>query len=153
MQGQKFLCYSADLKSISEVNAAYAKIWAKHLSARHVICAYRLPFKNFAINEDFWEDDEHAGGSFLLRLLEKSNVKNKAIFTVRDYDGSHISKDRFRAMADAVKSVFIKSPYNRIIHEHQFIWGGELRDLFKYPPVKRGKGEWPAMQGEQNEEI
>ena len=85
-----FLGYSADIRNLTEVNEVHAKICGENLAARHVVCAFRLPNRNFVIHEDFNNDDEDGMGAHLLQILRKSNIMNKVVFVVCFYDGTHI---------------------------------------------------------------
>ena len=82
MEGQTFIGYSCCPKDIQEVNIAYAKLRSMHSEARHVICSCRLPGRNFHTNQTFYDDDEHNGGAFLLDLLTKADIQNRALFVV-----------------------------------------------------------------------
>ena len=154
IQGSTFSGFSADVKDLQEVNELYAKIRAENLKARHVVCAFRIPHRNFAIYEDYFDDDEDGMGAFLLQLLRCSEINNKVIFVVCDYDGTHIGKQQFSGCARAVKSCFVRAPYNAIAGENQFLWDGdhsESKQLFARPIRGnfRCMERWPHRQKSQ----
>ena len=82
VEGQTFIGYTMTPKTMEEVNLAYVKIKGLHTEARHIVSACRLPGRNFHINQDYFDDDEHNGGSYLLRLLVSCEIQNRAIFVV-----------------------------------------------------------------------
>ena len=75
--------------------------------------------------QDYEDDDEHAGGRTILRLLEKSDIFNRAVFVSRTYDGTHIGVKRFSAIEDAVRAVLARFSFNEIIGSHQFMAADE----------------------------
>ena len=87
-----------------------------------MVCAFRIPHRSFHTHQDFQDDQEHNGGSFLLRLLVDSGIQNRAIFVVRDYDGTHIGSKRYDGMCDAVKAALAKAPKNAVTNNFDVIW-------------------------------
>ena len=122
MEGQRFRGFTKCVKTIEEVNLAYAKIKSLYSDARHIICAFRVAGRNFHTHQDFMDDDEHGGGNYLLKLLEDSEIRDRAVFVARSYDGTHIGKRRYKAMFDAVKSALEKSPLNSVNNRHDVLW-------------------------------
>ena len=104
------------------MNIAYTHVLNKEPEARHVMCAFRLPGRNFHTLQDYMDDEEHGGGRAILRLLEKSDIKNCAVFVARVYHGEHIGKKRFEGIVSAAKSAISRSSYNEVTREHQFLW-------------------------------
>ena len=47
VHGQQFIGYTLCPQSIEEVDMAYVKIKYIHGDARHVVCAFRLPGRNY----------------------------------------------------------------------------------------------------------
>ena len=109
-----------------------------HSGARHIICAYRLPGVEFHNLQDYYDDGEHGGGEFLLKMLSEADIYNRVIFVVHEYDGSHIGKLRFDAMEQAVKAAIIKEPFNPIMQEHQYPWDGVKLEGFRSTSAVRG---------------
>ena len=122
VEGQKFIGYSYPVKTLKEVNVAYAKVRAIHTDARHCICACRLAGRDFHNKQEYFEDDEHNAGQFLLKLLEESDIMNRVLVVARIYDGTHIGERRFRAMRDAAASAVDKSSHNPITDCYDTIW-------------------------------
>ena len=92
------------------------------MGARHVVCAYSIPGRNFHINQSYCSDDEHKMGNVLLGLLEEANITNRALFVGRTYDGEHIGPDRFNAFKKAAKSAVNRSSFNQVTGRHQCSW-------------------------------
>ena len=122
VENQQFQAFAADVKTIHEVNIAYAKVCSLNMDGRHVMAVYRLPGKAFHILQDFNDNDEHNSGSFMLQLLEAAKIKNLAVFVVHWYDGTHIGSKRFDAIKSAMDSIIIRNPYNKVLNEHQQPW-------------------------------
>ena len=122
MDSSTFTGYSAAVKSLNDANQAYAKVCAANTSARHVIAAVRLPHSHFHIHQDFNDNDEHGGGKVLLKILEDSQIQNRALFVVRKYDGTHIGDKRFEGIEQAARAVLLRSPYNDVTKENQVAW-------------------------------
>ena len=135
-----------DVRNIQEVNDYYAKVRADNLRARHVVCGFRISHPNFVTHENSMDDDEHGLGLFLLQLLRKSGVTNKAVFVARYYDGTHIGKARYQGFISAIKSCFIKSPFNEISGENQFIWDGDYTQKTGEKMNIRGRGRGRGHQ-------
>ena len=133
VEGQLFVGYTFCPQNLQEVNIAYAKVKALHTDARHILCAVRLPGRDFHVNRDFCGDDEHGGGIYLLRTLMLSEVQNQAIFIVRVYDGKHIGLRRFQAMFDAASSAVDRAPVNTVTGEHDKLWQQQQQQQQKNP--------------------
>ena len=120
--GQSFIGYTCPARTVAEINDAYAKLRSIYMQARHIICGYALPHRSFHTHQDFYDDDEHNGGAFLLQLLHDSNITNRAIFVVRLYDGEHIGSKRFDAMREAVSSALAQAGKNPITGNYDILW-------------------------------
>ena len=146
VEGQTFVGYTTTPKTMEEVNLAYAKIKGLHTEARHIVSACRLPGRNFHINQDYYDDDEHNGGSYLLKLLVSCEIQNHAVFVVRNYDGEHIGQRRYQAMFDVVASAVESNPVNVVTGTTDKIWSVESKstdyqaDKPRYADVIRGRG-------------
>ena len=122
VETSSFVGYSTAVRAIAEVNAAYIEVQNLEPESRHVMCGYRIPGREFHVLQDFESDDEHNGGQVILRLLERSNIVNRAVFVARIYDGKHIGNKRYDAIEDAAKSAINRSTFNEVTREHQFPW-------------------------------
>ena len=100
----------------------FAKVKAIHTDARHVMCAARIPSRSFHNHQDYYDDDEHNAGKFLLQLLETSEIMNRVLIVVRIYDGTHVGERRFRAIRDAAISAVDKSSKNEVTGQYDTIW-------------------------------
>ena len=144
---QQFIGYTFFPKSIEDVNVAYAKIRALHTDGRHAICSFRMPGRSFHTQQDFFDDDEHNGGSYLLNLLTAADIQSRAIVVVRIYDGTHIGPRRFNAIFDAAKSAVEKMPRNVITGKLDKVWYLDNRaNNGKYPGRYQNRG----MRGGHN---
>ena len=130
---QKFIGYSCEVQTTDQVSAAYNKVRSLNISARHAICAFRIPSTQFHTHQDFHDDDEHGAGAFLLRLMEKSEMEHRAIFVCRYYDGTHIGNKRYDAIATAAQSACRRSTHNAIVNLDQQL---EYESTIKFSPVE-----------------
>ena len=117
----RFIGYSAEIKNLGDVRAAYTKVCRLNANALHVMCAFRLPGADVLRNRGYEDNGEHGGGRILFNLLEENDIFHRAIFVVRHYGNRHIGPARFSLIAMAVKSVFTLASFNSILNEHQFI--------------------------------
>ena len=125
VQGQLFTAYTVAVRNLQEVNLAYGKLRTIHPDARHITGACRLPHRLFHTHCDFFDDEEHNAGAFILNIMEASDIQNRAIFVVRVYDGTHIGNARFDAMKTAIRSALDKAGANRITGAFDYIWDGK----------------------------
>ena len=135
IEASEFIGYTACVEDIETVNSMYVKIRSLHPSARHIICAFRIPHVNFHHYQDFIDDDEHEAGSRLLKFLQECNIMNRVVFVVRKYDGTHIGNQRFQGIIGAAKAAIQRAPFNSITGEHQCPWNPDMRQLSPKAPV------------------
>ena len=109
-----FQGYSLITGKLETIREAYCKLQEIHSDARHIVCAYRIPGRNFAALQDCVDDDEHSAGDTLLSLLCDAQIFNRAVFVVRYYGGEHLGPGRFQAFTEAVQSAITHDPYNHI---------------------------------------
>ena len=98
-----FTGYVCDVKTIDEVNRAYEYVRFHNFNARHIICAFRLPGPVFPEYQDYEDWDEHNAGRTLLDYMIDAELENRAIFIVRNYEGTHIGAKRFECLIDVAK--------------------------------------------------
>ena len=125
VETSKFQGYVCDASSFEDVNRAYEWVKYQNLSARHVICACKLPGKNILESEAYEDDDEHGAGRMLLDYLDSIKAENRAVFVSREYDGKHIGPQRHGAITNAAKKVINNRPYNTHTKSYQFSWAKE----------------------------
>ena len=125
VEGQEFIGYTASVRNIADVNAAYTEVRARQPQARHVVCACKIPGRNFHTLCDSADDDEHGMGNVLLRMLEEANCNNRAVYVARKYDGTHIGPKRYDAFKDAARSAVTHSPFNHVLGTHQALLSKE----------------------------
>ena len=118
----RFHGYSVIAGKIETVKDAYNKLREIHGDARHIMCAYRLPGRNFALLQDYCDDQEHFSGRALLKMLKDADIYNRAVFVVRYYGGEHLGPSRHQAIVEAAQSAITHHPYNHITKENQTPW-------------------------------
>ena len=132
VEGQTFIGYTTAVRTMEEVNAAYAKVCGLNASARHVIRACALPGRSFPTNVDFHNDDEHGLGAEMLDILEGSDITNRAVFVARHYDGTHIGTKRIDAILDVTHKALLANSHNAVTGTHQHpLTKREIQDLRK----------------------
>ena len=120
--GSTFTGYVADVDSVEDVNKAYEQVCYQNLNVHHVICAFRLPGPVLPELQDYEDDDEHGAGKTLLDYMIKADIENRALFIVRNYDGTHIGVKCFDCIIDAAKWAVNYKPLNSIMNKYQFSW-------------------------------
>ena len=85
-------------------------------------CAPLLPGRNFAVLQDFQDDQEHSAGRHLLKLLVDADIYNRAVFVVRYYGGEHLGPSHFNAFVEAAQSAITHDPYNHVTKSNQTPW-------------------------------
>ena len=148
-QGQEFTGYTSAVSTIQEANIVIAKIKSIHTDARHIICACRIPGRDFHTCQDFIDDDEHGGGAYLLDLLVTAEIQNRLILVVCRYNGEHIGDKHFSLMFDAVKSAVDRSPINEITKKNDCIWSFNTKAGAVVGPKEahQGAAMGPSVRG------
>ena len=77
-----FQGYSVVTNKIEVICDGYYKLRKLHGDARHIVCAYRLPGKNFAILQDYQDDNETNAGAELLKMLDEAQIFNRAVYVI-----------------------------------------------------------------------
>ena len=143
VEHQEFIAFTAAVRTLEEVNNIYTKLRALYTDARHIVCAFNLPHRLFHTHQDFFDDDEHSGGAFLLQLLTEANIVNRVLFVVRRYNGTHIGSKRYDAMRNAVKSALTRAGKNPITGNFDMVWDRVVKTPSQYSnqPIRgRGRG-------------
>ena len=117
-----FQGFSVICNKIETIRDAYLKLCSQNSDARHIVCAYRLPEKNFPVLQNYEDDDKYNTGSALLRMLDTVQIFNRAIFVIRHYGGHHIGPARFQAYVEAAQSAITHDPYNGFTKTNQTPW-------------------------------
>ena len=146
VEGQTFTGYAMNIKSTEDVNYGYAKVRTLHPGARHAMAAWSLPGRSFHTLKDSEDDEEHGVSNAILEILERSNIENKAVFVVRDYDGTHIGPKRVDVVREASRKVLLAKSFNPILQVHQ---RPLAEDTTRKPPQYnkgsyRGRGGGPS---------
>ena len=131
----QFHGFSVIAGKIDNIRDAYMKLKHQFGHARHIVCAYRLPGKNFAAMSDFVDDGEHGMGQTLLKMLCDAQIFNRAVFVIRYYGGEHLGPSRYQAYLDAAQSAIIHDPYNHICKINQTPWPKEANEIPPTPSV------------------
>ena len=101
--GSNFQVYIKDVNNLEEVQSAYQAVHKNHMSATHIMCAYRIFGNKFHVLQDFCDDGEHGGGRACLGALKEIKVWNIVVFMVRYHAGPNLGKRRFDIMTEMVK--------------------------------------------------
>ena len=117
-----FQGFSLVTNKIETIRDGYLKLRESHGDVRHIVCGFRLPGRNFALLQDYDDDDEFGAGAVLLKLLEDAQILNRAVFVTRRYGGEHLGPARFQAYAEAAQSAITHDPYNQWSKENQNPW-------------------------------
>ena len=152
VDGSTFVGFSTAVRTLSDVNKAYIAVQNLEPESRSVMCGFRIPGRAFHTLQDYSDDDEHGGGRAILRLLEKSEIRNRAVFVARVFHGEHIGRKRFDEIVNAAKSAISRSTYNEITKEHQFPWtpeewqdGGKKDNRPRRGGLTQGRGFYPQF--------
>ena len=146
VEGQKFVGYSACVKSTEEVQTAYDKVKSLNTEVQHVLCAYSVPGRNFYLNKDCVDDDEHSVSESILNMLVESEIENRAVFVARYYDGTHIGEKCVEAILRAARSAIVLNPFNFIVDKHQYPLTEEETEA-KKPLMQHGRGGGQSGRG------
>ena len=105
-----FIGYTAEVKTVADVRAAYTKVVRLNANALHVACSYRLAGVDYINLRGYADDHEYGAGRTLYMMLENKNIYGKALFMVRYYGNKHLGPARFTAMRDAVQTALDAEP-------------------------------------------
>ena len=122
VEGSTFSGYACDVNNFEQANHAYEYVRYHNMNARHVIAATIVPGENVAERFCYEDDFEHGAGAKLLDYMTNAHIDCRAVFVVRNYDGTHIGPQRFDAIIDAAKSTIRQKPYNVANNSFQFPW-------------------------------
>lgn len=111
LDGSTFVANTAEVKNLEEVRMGYKKLLhnPSRLKSTHNIAVYRIydPTTSKTIS-GFQDDGEHGAGRYLLKYMEKRQLKNVVAFVTRQYGGKHLGYQRFELMRDCVSSALEK---------------------------------------------
>ena len=92
-----------------------------------------------------------------MQLLESSDIRNRAVFVVRIYNGAHIGRKRYDAMKDAVRSALDKAGQNQVTGVFDYIWENNQRGPRGQIPIRGSFGTLKhlrsATQGTPGERV
>ena len=117
--GNTFYPYTVEANSPEDVQKAYLHVKLQHPSARHIVCAYRLPGYPLHQYNDYQDDEEHGAGAKILQLLANNNITNRAVYVARYCSKHKIGNKRYEQYVDAVKSVINATAENTLIKQVQ----------------------------------
>ena len=110
IEGSLFKGFMVEIATIEEVNDFYMAMKLKHMGARHIICMYRLPGRNFIKFQDGEDDGEHGTSRFILNAMKHCEIFHQVVFVTRYYDGKQIGVKRFEGYLKAARSAIIHAP-------------------------------------------
>ena len=108
--GSSFQAIVCEVKSIEEVKLAYESVNNDHISATHVMCAYRIFGSKFYELQNFADGGEHGAGRVMLEAIKSLKVWNIAAFVVRYHNGPNLGRRRFDIISDLVKNTITSLP-------------------------------------------
>ena len=117
----RFIGMSSEVKSLEDVRDAYVKAKQSHINARHIVCSFRIPGEEYYNLQSYEDDNDHAIGRFLLKIMGENEIVHRAIFVARYYGGHHWGPSRFKSYGDAAKSAVLRSSFNSITRKNQLI--------------------------------
>ena len=120
-----FTGYKVEIQSMLDINTAYEALRLKFPGARHVVCAYRLPGKNFVKYQSGCDDGEHGAYRFILNAMKMVEMSHTAIFVTRFYDGKQIGISRFEGYLLAARSAIAHNPIHTKFDTAQQLWSEE----------------------------
>ena len=126
-EGCRFLGYSAEVKTIRDVEIAYIKVRKQHPDALHVMEAHRIPGIPHSQLQNYQDDGEAGGGRALYQMLATSDIVHRAIFVVRYYGNHHLGPSRFESIQAAARSAIMRTTMNTILGKNQFLKQVEKR--------------------------
>ena len=115
-EGSTFIPYVAVANSTEMVKKSYLQVKLQHPSARHIVCAFRVPGFPIHEHQDYQDDEEHGCGAKILKIMEKNSITHCAVFVAR-YCDRKMGESRYKFYIDAVRNAFEKTdanPYNSI---------------------------------------
>ena len=125
IEGSSFQGYSAEFEMLKELKLIYDSVKAMNMDAKHVVCAFHLPGRNFVHLQDGCDDGEHGAARILLNAMKLVNMFHRVIIVVRRYDGVHIGVWHFEGYLLAARSVVLMNPVlakKDIVHK---VWSEE----------------------------
>lgn len=132
-----FVGYAAQVFSLQEIENYYLHLRMAEPEATHIMCAYRLPGTDFSQTQGFIDDGEHGGGRALMKMLQKMQVFNQAVFVTRHYGGKHLGRARF-TLIEQCASEALQKLQEQIRKNRQ-------------PPTQEELDEYRRMQRQQPE--
>ena len=113
-KNNSFTGYAVSVNDVQEVKKAFTKVNIEHASAKHTICAFRIPgLRNYNAN-DYVDDGDSGCGRALLNWMEDSDITCKAIFVVRYGEKLPNSTKCFECYLAAASSAIATNPVNSI---------------------------------------
>ena len=81
-----------------------------HLGAKHIVCIFRLPGRNFVKYQHGIDDSKHGATRFILNAMRMKDILYRVIFITRYYSGQQIGPVRFEGYLKAARSVILHHP-------------------------------------------
>lgn len=98
----EFVGLSLKVHSTHEVNVAYKAIAQRFSAMDHIMVGYALKEKG-QIKMGHCDDGEFAGGSRIRKIMAEEQVKNTAVFVVRQYGGIHLGFNWFQIIENVTR--------------------------------------------------
>ena len=137
--GKSHFCgFTVLIRTIQHVNFYYEVMRAMHLSARHIVMAFRLP-GHFLANCDGEDDGEYGAARMVKEALKHSNITHRMLFVTRHYEGTHIGQSRFESYLRAARSAIIHHSDNQFAGTVDVPWSEEYCIYTEPIPAKDGQ--------------
>ena len=108
------------------------------------MCAYSLTNRKYPTLHDCVEDGEHGGGRAILKVLEDRDLRNKAIFVIRNYGKVKLFDMRFQLIEKVTTDALSRSKpmqgqrKQNIIIQYMLVTSGSI---------------WPIIMPEYNYSV
>ena len=142
--------YTASVNNIQQIRKLYIKMKLIQPTARHIVCAYKLPDQPAYNHNGYCDDGEPGAGDALLQLLSVNQLDNRVIFVARKYGGIRMGAERFQCYLHAAKSVIEEHPYNTVLKTKQQVT--EKEEIKPYQPQRKSEQNRRYQQQQQRKQ-
>ena len=104
-RGSQFIAMATKVANLQEIRRAYIGVSKIYPLADHIAVGYKVPHSS-----GFQDDDEHAVGWTIAKVINEANASNVAVFLVRPYGGDKLGKKCFELIQNAAKQAFHRMP-------------------------------------------
>ena len=113
-----FQAFSVCVDNYQDIQNVYYKLKYKFASARHIVCAFRIPGIHTYECDDYCDDGDNSCGRSLLKWMVENEITCRAFFVVRNV-GQKLGGNRFNTYITAAENVLKAYPMNAINNKDQ----------------------------------